>query len=958
MRVPRLISLITILAVLGMVAGSAGAAAQDAATPGASPVVDATPTASPVAESDDTPGDVDLDMLFIGAHPDDEAFGLAAYGIWNEYHDVQVGVITVTRGEGGGNAVGTEEGPALGLLREAEERSAVGMAGIEHIYNLDKVDFYYTVSAPLTEDVWGYDSTLERVVRVVRETQPEVIVTMNPSPTPGNHGHHQMAARLAVDAFDTAADPTAFSAQIEDEGLAAWRAGKIVRAGASGEGQPGEGCASTFQPNEPTDYVFGIYEGTPSQRNGGQTWAAIARNGQREYVSQGWAVFPDVATDPAELECTYMTLIDTRVPFTVGNADPAAVLEGALVPAQGGLPVGTEFSLDVADFYVGAGQPVPVTAYARDPVAGSVEGTVSLTLPAGWTASGTGELAPASDDSQSAASFIVTPDPNAEVNTRVRLDATLTTDAGLATTSEPIAVVPPVRGTLQALPEIEQFRDWASENDVSQLDALIKPRVSVPLTQSRDIEIDLQNFSGEPQSGSVALELPAGFQVAEAQQSFADIPPGGTSSVTFTVANVDATLPTANAGGEEGDYDFSIVTTVGQSTSSQTAALNIVPVTVVPGVGGSASSLTLTANATPGASPVASPVSSPEASPVADMAAAPQVDGVVTEGEYTGEALDLSRVWEGDDPDSPQDASGSAQLAWDTDGLYIAVNVTDDTLGTVLPTLDAKRHWRTDSVEIAIDPLGTASNTSSTFKVGAFPTTEEGTPAAYRDADAQQGPVSDTAPSLQIASTLSEPYTGYVMEVFVPFDALPVPMDPERGTLNIFIYDSDTEDKTGQTRLGWSTWNGVQGDPYRWGALTLQGFPVAQTDVVAEPVIPLDVAQSVNSPQSIAQSANDGVPLAGKSPVADGEGIFVTSDATAMENGLSLSLDSGSAGTAHLYVLGADGVVARDQTIALQAGASLDLTVPTFGIPAGGTVLISFSSENDAVQALSVPIQG
>jgi hypothetical protein len=417
-------------------------------------------------------------------------------------------------------------------------------------------------------------------------------------------------------------------------------------------------------------------------------------------------------------------------------------------------------------------------------------------------------------------------------------------------------------------------------------------------------------------------------------------------------------LPTANEGGEEGDYDFSIVTTVGQTTSSQTAALNIVPVTVVPGVGGAAGAAALSSIATPGASPAASPVASPAASPVAALSAAPQVDGVVSEGEYTGEAIDLSRVWEGDDPDSPQDASGSAQLAWDTDGLYIAVNVTDDTLGTVLPTLDAKRHWRTDSVEIAIDPLGTASNTSSTFKVGIFPTTEEGTPAAYRDADAHQGPVSDTAPNLLVASTVNEPYNGYVMETFIPFNALPAPMDPEQGALNIFIYDSDTQDKTGQTRLGWSTWNGVQGDPYRWGALSLQGFPPAQVDVLEEPIIPLDVAQSVNSPQSIAQSAADGVPLAGKAPVPDGEGIFVASDATATESGVSLNLESGSAGTAHLYVVGTDGVVARDQTFALTPGASLDLTVPTLGNLAGGTVLLSFSSEDDRVQALSVPIQG
>ncbi len=953
MRPTRPHTLIAILITFSLLAGPGGSAAQEA-TPGASPIVDiATPSASPVA--DEEVGNVDLDVLFIGAHPDDEAGGLSTYGLWNERFDMQVGVITITRGEGGGNAVGTEEGPALGLLREAEERRAVGKAGIEHVYNLDKVDFYYTVSAPLTEEVWGYDSTLERIVRVVRETTPEVIVTMNPSPTPGNHGHHQMAARLAVDAFDAAADAEMFPDQIETEGLAPWRPGKIVRRGAAGEGEPGEGCPGSFQAEEPTDYVFGVWAGHTSGRHGGARWAQVEIDAQREYASQGWATFEDAPTDPAEIECDYFTLIDTRVPFTVGNTEPTAILEGALVPAQGGLPVGTEFWLDIDNFYVGAGLPVPVTAYARAAGGGAVEGTVALTLPEGWTTTGSGQLAPSSDERQSAASFIVTPATTAEVNIRFRLDATLTTDAGSAITSEPVAIVPPVRGTLQALPEIEQFRAWADELDVPQLDTLIKPRLSIPSGEARELEIDVRSFSAEPQSGSVALELPAGFEVAEPEQTFTDLPPGSRASVSFTVTNVDPSLATANEGGEEGDYDFSIVTSVDQTTSTQTAALNLVPTTVVPGVQGAGGE---TAQAgTPGASPVASPMASPAASPIAAMSAAPQVDGTVADGEYTGEALDLSRVWEGDDPESAQDASGTAHVAWDSDGLYIAVSVTDDTLGTVLPVADAKRHWRTDSVEIAIDPLGTASNTSATFKVGLFPTTQEGSPAAYRDADARQGPVAETAPNMRLASTMSDPFSGYVIETFIPFDALPAPIDPERSRLNIFIYDSDTQDRTGQTRLGWSTWQGVQGDPYRWGALTLQGFPLAGPAEPDAPVIPLYVALSVNSPQSIAQSAADGVPLAGKAPVPDGDGLSVIGTPTVEEGGVAFNLESGTAGIAHLYLVGADGVVAADQTFALEAGASLELTVPTTGDLSGGTVLLSFANEADQVQALAVPIQ-
>lgn len=81
---------------------------------------------------------------------------------------MKVGVITATRGEGGGNAVGLGEGPALELIREAEKRDAVGLAGIEHIYNLDALDFFYTASAPLSREVWGGEELLGRIVRVER----------------------------------------------------------------------------------------------------------------------------------------------------------------------------------------------------------------------------------------------------------------------------------------------------------------------------------------------------------------------------------------------------------------------------------------------------------------------------------------------------------------------------------------------------------------------------------------------------------------------------------------------------------------------------------------------------------------------------------------------------------------------------------------------------------------------
>jgi LmbE family N-acetylglucosaminyl deacetylase len=242
-----------------------------------------------------------LDVLFVGAHPDDESGNLSAYGQWNEQRHVRTGVLTITRGEGGGNAVGTEEGPALGLLREAEERKAVAKAGITDIHYLDKVDFYYTVSDRLTRDIWGHDSTLAKVVRLVRETRPKVITTMTPSPIPGQHGNHQEAGRLAVEAYYLAADPKAFPEQLGKEHLKPWRAGRLLHQEHLVKSGTGPSCETTFTPTDKSADVYGVWGGRASKQ--GRTWAQIEAEAGRLYASQGWAHNPDPPADPNKIGC-------------------------------------------------------------------------------------------------------------------------------------------------------------------------------------------------------------------------------------------------------------------------------------------------------------------------------------------------------------------------------------------------------------------------------------------------------------------------------------------------------------------------------------------------------------------------------------------------------------------------------------------------------------------------------
>ena len=916
------------LALGSLLTPMASLASQDQATP---------ENATPVA--DETGGVVDLDVLFIGAHPDDEAFGLATYGQWNEYAGVDVGVITITRGEGGGNAVGTEEGPALGLLREQEERRAVGYANIDNIYYLDKVDFYYTVSAPLTEEVWGYEDTLERVVRVVRTTTPEVIVTMNPAPTPGNHGHHQMAARFAVAAYNAAGDPTVFPDQIEDEGLAPWAPGKIFRGGFAGEGTSGEACATEFTKTEPTDVVYGVWSGRVSEANDGRTWAAIARDAQREYASQGWADFPDVSEDPSELGCGYFTLVDSRVPYTVGNSAPTAMLEGALTETTGGLPAGTLFELETTQFDVSAGEPFTVETVA-EATGNATELSVAYELPEGWTS----EVVESSQDGNRLEEAVaITPAEDADPATRYRITATLTIDGATGQNVEIVEVVPPVEAHVEALPQIAQFRAWVEEAGAPQLDNLIKPVVSMGVGETREIDVTVTNNTDQIQDAAVTVLLAPGFVADSDTLVASNIPGGESSTVTFTVTNEDTSLPTSVEGGIEGDYLLDITVVGAGVATTEQAGLNLVPVVDVPAAGATPTAATPVA-----ATPIA-------ATPVAE--GAPAVDGTIAEGEYTSAPLDLSRVWEGDDPDSPEDASGTAWLTWDEDGIYVAVKVNDEAKGTVLPENDAKRHWRTDSVEIAIDPLGTAENTSATFKVGIFPEVQEGGPAAYRDADAFQGPIAETAPGMELASSVSEPYTGYVLETFIPFEALPAPVDPDDMAMNIFIYDSDTQDLNGQTRLGWSVWRGVQGDPYRWGHVNLIGYTATDGGELEAPQMPLEATQSSNSPWSIIQSARDGVGLAGQPKVSESGQVTLTDGPNVSDGVLTATISGGdTGGTVHVFAV-SDTTVLAEQTETLEAGGTLDVSLEVGDAdPESITLAASFVTDDGHVQAVAAPV--
>ncbi|MEU7891938.1 sugar-binding protein [Nonomuraea sp. NPDC049152] len=853
----------------------------------------AVPRASPTSAGSPTSADsaTDLDALFVGAHPDDEAFTLSTLGQWSEDHGIRTGVVTVTRGEGGGNAVGPEEGPALGLLREAEERTAVAKAGVREVFNLDEVDFYYTVSAPLTRQIWGGE-TLEKVVRIVRQTRPEVLLTMDPAPSPGNHGNHQQAARLATEAFYAAADPRAFPEQITREGLRPFAPARLLLGRARGTSQNGPDCASTFRPANPAQNVYGVWSGrvSPSQ---GRTWAAIERDAQRVYASQGWAVFPDVPSDPAQLGCDFFTLVDSRVPFpepgSAAAAAPTAIFDGALVRGKGAVPLGTLLDLRAGTFDVRPGTAftvkVTATAPSGEPLGRSA---VTLRAPEGWQVTGSGELGRLTPGRSGSATFTVTPPRGATPGDRARVAATLTTERGRGYTDRQVEVSPAVRGGQQPLPQVDQYEKWAAELDAPQLRGLVTPVLTLPSGGSRQVGVVVTNVSDTTRSGSVRLDLPAGFAADRAEAPYSGLRAGASTTVPFTVTNTDASLKTSNDGG---DYAYTITTTSQDGSSVSRPALELVPATSIP-----------------------------------QATSTPVVDGVAGDGEYTGPSLDISRLWEGTACSSAADCSGTAKVTWRDDTLFLLVQVKDDVVGTRLPASDCKRHWRTDSVEVTLDPRGTSENTSTTFKTAVLPVTAEGPPCFERDADNRQGPGGESAPGMRVAAKVS---TGeYVVEMAVPMEILPGAVDHGHLGLNVLVYDSDTQDKTGQTRIGWSTWGGVQGDPYRWGVATLPGYhpPAGRPTTPPAPVIPDTGLSSLDSPQSLEQAVRLGLAPAGGPAAKPSESGSVTSAAGA-DDAVKVTLRAASAGKAHLFVRDAQGT-AGSRVVTVSARGTTTVRVP------------------------------
>jgi LmbE family N-acetylglucosaminyl deacetylase len=206
-------------------------------------------------------------VLFITAHPDDEWSSVLAYISRGENADVAL--LTLTRGQGGQNAIGPEQDGELGVIRTTELMAAGKHYGVRQ-YFTRAMDFGFSKSPDQTMKIWG-DLVLEDMVRTIRTYRPDVVINGWGGVHSG-HGHHQASGILTPRAVEMAADPTKFPEQIQ-EGLPAWKTRLVVRLERN---SASEGVELPIQKVSPL---------------WGESYAQIGSDGHALHLSQGTPAF-------------------------------------------------------------------------------------------------------------------------------------------------------------------------------------------------------------------------------------------------------------------------------------------------------------------------------------------------------------------------------------------------------------------------------------------------------------------------------------------------------------------------------------------------------------------------------------------------------------------------------------------------------------------------------------------
>jgi len=163
-------------------------------------------------------------VLYIAAHPDDENNGLLPYLAKEKLY--RTAYLSLTRGDGGQNLIGNEQGIELGMIRTQELLAARRIDGCEQYFST-AYEFGFSKNAKEALSVWDKEKVLSDVVWVIRKFQPDIIITRFPGDARAGHGHHAASSIIANEAFYAAADSIKFPEQFK-YGVKPWQAKRIL----------------------------------------------------------------------------------------------------------------------------------------------------------------------------------------------------------------------------------------------------------------------------------------------------------------------------------------------------------------------------------------------------------------------------------------------------------------------------------------------------------------------------------------------------------------------------------------------------------------------------------------------------------------------------------------------------------------------------------------------------------
>jgi len=163
-------------------------------------------------------------VLYVAAHPDDENNSFLPYLTKDRMY--RTAYLSLTRGDGGQNLLGKEQGVELGLIRTQELLAARAQDGAEQYFSR-AYEFGFSKSSEEALTIWNHEEVLSDAVWVIRKFQPDIIITRFPRDARAGHGHHSASAIIANEAYIAAADSTKFTEQFK-YGVKPWKAKRIL----------------------------------------------------------------------------------------------------------------------------------------------------------------------------------------------------------------------------------------------------------------------------------------------------------------------------------------------------------------------------------------------------------------------------------------------------------------------------------------------------------------------------------------------------------------------------------------------------------------------------------------------------------------------------------------------------------------------------------------------------------